>query len=163
MKLYIMRKTTFHNGDDICVGDENGKQKYDLRSSVLLNLRKIRILDGNKKDVAVIKQEFKSLMPKYAIYVDGEKIMTLTKKLQLFFEYIVGETDRWTIQCGTMIHNYEILKDGRVVARVSDKSMRWGDSFEIDILDEAEETMAVAIAVAAEYGIEAKSCLTQPI
>ena len=162
MKFYFKKKAFSLDNNTLCIADEAGNKKYDLKTSIMIT-KTIRILDEDKQEVAVIKQELKSLMPKYAIYVDGEKIMTLTKKLQLFFEYVVGETDRWTIQCGTMIHNYEILKDGRVGARVSDKSMRWGDSFEIDILDEAEETMAVAIAVAAEYGIEAKSCLTQPI
>ena len=55
MKLYIRRKnTTFNSLEIFSVATEDGKMKYDLKIGILL-VKKIRLLDTDKNEVAVIK------------------------------------------------------------------------------------------------------------
>ena len=84
----------------------------------------------------------------------------MNKKLHILpkFELDGG----WEVRCGMMIHNYELLKNGAVVARVSNQDMPWGEAYEIDILEPRHEIAAVALAVAIECGIYAEKCLRRP-
>ena len=160
MKLYIRRKTTWHNDSEIfAVATEDGKMKYDMKVQTLL-AKQIRLLDADKNEVAVIKQVLKSLMPRYDLFIGGEKLLTVSKKLHILPKYELDSG--WDIRLGVMIHNYELLKDGTVVARVSNPRMSWGEAYEIDIPDPRWEAAAVALTVAIECGIGAEKCLQRP-
>ena len=160
MKLYIRRKnTTFNDIEVFSVATAAGKMKYDLKIGVLLG-KKIRLVDADKNEVAVIKQVLKSLMPKYDIFIGDEKLLTVSKKLHILpkFELDGG----WEVKYGMMVHNFELLKNGTVVARISDQDMPWGEAYEIDIPEARWEIPAVALAVAIECGIGAEKCLRRP-
>ena len=45
-------------------------------------------------------------------------------------------------------HDYEILSQGRSVVRVHKAWMTWGDSYQIDILDNRDEINALAVTLA---------------
>lgn len=160
MKLYIRRKTTWFNSSEIfAVATGDGKMKYDMKIQTLL-AKQIRLLDADKNEVAVIKQVLKSLTSKYDIFVGDEKLLTVSKKLHILPKFEVD--GGWEVKYGMMAHNFELLKNGTVVARVSDQDMPWGEAYEIDILESRWETAVVALAVAIECGIGAEKCLRRP-
>ena len=84
MRFYLQRKKSWFNDNFLCVADENREMLYDLKCSVLL-VKTIQILDAAKNDVAVIKQELKSLLPKYSVYVGNEKRVTIKKLFNPIF------------------------------------------------------------------------------
>lgn len=160
MKLYIRRKTLGINDNVFGVATEDGKLKYDIKFQTLL-IKQIRILDTDKNTVSVVKQELKSLAPKYSVFVGEDKVLTLGQKMHILPKFTV-EGSGWEIQCGAMRHNYDFLRNGEPIARIREKTMTWGKAYEIDILDPKAEVPVVAAAVAIECGIGAENCLPKP-
>lgn len=153
MKLYLRKKTSYFNNDFLGVAEENGILKYDLKTSILLGKKTIRILDTNKNEVAVIKPEIKSVLPKVSIYVNKEKVMEIKKEFSLKPKYTLTGYN-WEVNPQLMLHNYIVTENGRSVVYVQSTDMRWGDALEIEIADAKDELLAVALCVAIDAAIE---------
>ena len=47
-----------------------------------------------------------------------------------------------------MAHDYQITKRGRKIVTIAKEWMTWGDSYELDIADPADELVALAVVIA---------------
>ena len=84
--------------------------------------------------MAEIKKEFTFLFPRYTIEGLG-----------------------WEIDGSFMAHDYQITKNGRNIVTISKEWMTWGDSYELDIADPADELVALAVVIAIDCVTEAGS------
>lgn len=156
MIFYLQRKTQWFDDNFLCIADENGKKLYEFKPSTLL-VKTIRILDANKREVAVVKQELKSLMPKYHVFVQDEERVTVKKLFHpLLLKYVL-EGMGWEIQPGPMRHHYEISKHGRPVVTVSNHARNGKPGCMIEVADDTDVLTVLATVVAIDYGIEGES------
>ena len=162
MRLYLQRKTSWFNDNFLCVADENREQLYDLNSSIMLMKKTIRILDENKNNVAVVKQELKSLTPKYSVYVNNEKRVTVKKLLNPIIPKYELEGDGWEYQLNMLTGQYDIYKNGNLIATVTREEYCNRPDRTIDIVDCAadDQITVLALIVAIEYGINLESLQT---
>ena len=98
-----------------------------------------------------------SFMPKYGVNC-GERLVAEIKKQFTFFvhKYTIEHLG-WEIEGGLWDHDYCITKDGRKIVSISKEWMTWGDTYEIDIADPADEIVAMAVVLAIDCVAEARN------
>lgn len=147
MKLYIKQKV-FSWNDKFTVKDENGNDRYFIESEIFSIGKKLHIYDVNGNEVAFISQRLLTFMPKFEVYAGGEFIAEIVKQFTFFRPSYAIEGLNWQIDGDFFDHDYVITENGAEIASVSKEWFTWGDSYALDISDEADHIMALAVIIA---------------
>lgn len=149
MKLYIKQKV-FSFTDRFIVKDEVGEDKYFVEGEMFTMGHKLHIYDKNNVEVGYIRQKLFTLMPRFEITVNGIEVGDLVKKLAFFKQryYVEGtsielEGDAWS-------HEYTLIDDGHQIMAMSKEWFTWGDSYALDIFNESDEILSLAIVLAVD-------------
>ena len=156
MKLYI-REKVFSWGDKFTVKDSYGEDKYIVEGEVFTFGRKLHVYDMAGREVAFIKQEVWSLMPRYYVFCEGRQVAEIKREFSLFFPRYTIEGLGWEINGSFMAHDYEITKSGSPIVRITKEWMTWGDSYELDIVNPADELIALAVVLTIDCVMEDSS------
>ena len=70
------------------------------------------------------------------------------KRLTFFYEKYEIEGLDWTIEGDFWAHEYRITQNGREIVSISKEWFTWGDCYQLDIADSADETLALAVVLA---------------
>ncbi|MCH9276548.1 LURP-one-related family protein [Bifidobacterium amazonense] len=149
--LYIKQKV-FSIGERFTVTDEYGTVRYNVRGSFLDIPKTFRIRAGENDEhgpeVAVITKRIFSLLPHFSVDMDGREVAAIDKEFTLFKpRYRVDaagleiDGDWWNL-------NFDITRGGAPVARISQRLLAWGDTYEVTVFDERLEALIVSIVVA---------------
>lgn len=162
MRFYLQRKKSWFNDNFLCVADENREQLYNLDASIMLMKKTIRILDADKNEVAVVKQELKSLTPKYSVYVDDNKRVTVKKLLNPLIPKYELEGEGWELRLDLLRNQYDICRNDCLIATVTQERRFDRPARVIDMADSNadDRTTALALVVAIEYGINFEALKT---
>ena len=147
MKLYIKQKLWSWK-DKFTVKDEYGEDRYTVEGEFFSLGRKLHVCDMAGREVVFIEQELMSWMPRYNVQVNGQDAAQIAQKFAWFHpKYEIIGPD-WTVEGDWWAHDYEVTSDQRgCVVRISKEWMTWGDSYELDIADPADELLALAIVL----------------
>ena len=156
MKLYIKEKV-FTWGDQFTVKDEYGNDKYIVEGEVLTWGKKLHVYDMDGNEVAFIKQEVWSFLPTYYVFCGDRQVAEIRKEFSFLFPRYSIEGLGWDIEGHFMAHDYEITKNGRPIVSISKEWMTWGDSYELDITDPADEIVALAVVLTIDCVVEAQN------
>ena len=156
MKLYI-REKVFSWGDKFTVKDACGNDKYIVQGEVFSFGKKLRVYDMNGREVAFIKQEVWSWLPKYYVFCNDRQVAEIKKEFTLFFQKYSIAGLGWEINGSFMAHDYEITQSGRTIVRIGKEWMTWGDSYELDIANPADELVALAVVLTIDCVNESNS------
>ena len=156
MKLYS-REKVFSWGDKFTVKDASGADKYIVEGEVFSWGKKLHVYNMAGEEVAFIKQEIWSFLPRFYVFCGGRQVAEIKKAFTFLFpKYSIAGLG-WEISGGIMEHNYEITKSGRTIVRISKEWMTWGDSYELDILNPADELVALAVVLTIDCVMEANA------
>ena len=154
MKLYMKEKLfSFH--DRFTIQDENGWDKYFVEGELFSLGKKLHLLSARGDEVAFIRQELLTLMPRFTVTVAGREIAQIRKEFTFFFQRYVIDGLGWEIDGDVWAHDYEIRKNGRIIVRITKEWLTWGDSYVLDILDPADELVALAVVLTIDCVAEA--------
>lgn len=154
MKLYMKEKLfSFH--DRLTIKDENGWDKYYVEGEFLSLGKRLHLLNSFGEEVALIRQELFTLMPRYTVSVAGREIARIRKEFTLFFQRYVIDGLGWEVEGSVWEHRYEIRKNGRLIVAIDKEWMTWGDSYCLDIADPADEILALAVVLTIDCVAEA--------
>ena len=156
MKLYIKEKV-FTWGDQFTVKDEYGNDKYIVEGEVLTWGKKLHVYDMDGNEVAFIKQEVWSFLPTYYVFCGDRQVAEIKKEFSFLFPRYSIEGLGWEIEGRFMAHDYEITKNGHSIVTISKEWMTWGDSYELDITDPADEIVALAVVLTIDCVVEAQN------
>ena len=156
MKLYIKEKV-FSWGDKFTVKDAYGEDKYIVEGEVFTFGKKLHVYDKHGREVALIKQEVWSFLPRYYVFCGDRQIAEIKKEFTFLFPRYTIDGLGWEIDGSFMAHDYQITKQGRKIVTISKEWMTWGDSYELDIADPADELVALAVVIAIDCVTEASS------
>ena len=156
MKLYIKEKV-FSWGDKFTVKDAYGEDKYIVEGEVFTFGKKLHVYDRAGREVAFIKQEIWSFLPRYYVFCGDRQIAEIKKEFTFLFPRYTSEGLGWEIDGSFMAHDYQITKRDRKIVTISKEWMTWGDSYELDIADPADELVALAVVIAIDCVTEASS------
>ena len=156
MKLYIKEKV-FSWGDKFTVKDQYGEDRYTVEGEVFSWGKKLHVYDRLGREVAFIKQELFTFLPRYQVFCEGVQVAEIKKEFSFLFpRYSIGGLG-WEIEGSFLAHEYEIRKNGRSIVSIRKEWMTWGDSYELDIADPADELVALAVVITIDCVTESKS------
>ena len=156
MKLYIKQKV-FSWGDKFSVKDEAGRDRYCVEGEVLTFGKKLHVYDMIGREVAFIKQEVWSWMPRYYVFCDNRQVAEIKKEFTFLFPRYTIEGLGWEVDGSFMAHDYEITKNGYPIVSICKEWMTWGDSYELDIANPQDEIIALSVVLAIDCVLAAQS------
>lgn len=147
MKLYINEKIfSIHN--KFFVKDENGNDVYEISSKAISLGDKTTITDMGGNKIAYIEQELFHLMPNYNIYVDDNLLCKITKKFKLF-KHSYELSNGYRVDGDCLMLNMDVYNDAnQQIGSIKKQLFSFGDKYEIELFDEKELKIALAIIVA---------------
>ena len=146
MKLYIKQKV-FSWRDKFTVKDEAGNDRYFVEGELFSWGKKLHVTDIGGNEVAFIQQKVFSFLPRYFVYVGDEEVAEIVKEFSILRPKYSIEGLGWDINGDFWSHNYMITKNGNPIVTISKEWMTWGDSYELDIADPDDETVALAVVL----------------
>ena len=156
MKLYIKQRV-FSWGDKFSVKDGFGNDKYYVEGEVFSWGKKLHVYDVTGKEVAFIKQEVWSFLPRFYIFCGNHQVAEIKKEFSFLFPRYTVEGLGWEIEGRFMAHDYDITKNGQMIVSINKEWMTWGDSYELNISNEADEIVALAVVLAIDAVLAASS------
>ena len=156
MKLYIKEKV-FSWGDKFTVKDECGRDKYFVEGEVFSWGKKLHVYDIHRREVAFIQQELFTFMPRYNVYVNGQQIAQVKKEFTFLFPRYSVLGLGWDCEGSFWEHNYQITRSGYPIVSIKKEWMTWGDSYELDIRNPADEIVALAVVLTIDCVVEQRS------
>ena len=159
MKLYIKEKV-FSWADSFTVKDDCGNDKYIVRGEVFSWGKKLHVYNMESREVAFIKQEVWSLLPRFYVFCGGHQVAEIKKNFTLLFPKYSIDGLGWEVDGSFWEHEYRITKNGRDIVSIRKAWMTWGDSYELDIEIPADELIALAVVLTIDCVTEASSGAT---
>lgn len=156
MKLYIKEKV-FSWADKFFVKDESGADKYIVEGEVFSWGKKLHVYDMTGGEVAFIKQELWSWLPKFHVFCGDCPVAEIKKEFTFFFPKYSIEGLGWEINGHFWEHDYEIVKNGEPIVTIRKEWMTWGDTYELDISNPADEIIALAVVLTIDCVNEAEA------
>ena len=154
MRLY-MKEKVFSWNERFTVKDENGWDKYFVEGEFFSLGKKLHLLNVHGEEVAFIQQRLFTLMPRFSVSVAGREIAEIRKEFTFFFQRYVIDGLGWEIDGDVWAHDYVIRKNGRAIVRITKEWFTWGDSYVLDILEPADELIALAVVLTIDCVVEA--------
>ena len=156
MRLYMKQKV-FSLKDRFTIKNEAGEDVYSVEGKFISLGKKLHILDTNGEEVAFVKQELLTLLPKFTVEQHGEPVAQIQKKFTFLKpKYEVTGLD-WTIEGNLFAHDYTIFAGAREIVSIHKKWMSWGDTFELDVAEDADPTLTVAVVLAIDAVLDAQN------
>lgn len=148
MKFYIKQKV-FSFKDKFKILDESQELQYEVKGKFMSLSNKLELVDKLGNPVLRAKRKVLAFLPKYFIYnLKGEEIATIKR--------IFGFRPRFTLSAlrtdleveGSLFaHSFGIFDHGNEVATISKKIISWGDTYEINIIDEENTELFLFIVI----------------
>lgn len=157
MKLYMKQKVFSLRGD-FDIYDEHQVPVYSVQGKLMSFGRQLRLYDSaTGEELAHIKQQVMTLLPKMHVIYQNERIATISKKLTFFKQQYEIDTLGWSVEGDFFAHDYTVFDaQGRVVADINKKYLSWSDSFEVSIVqDDIDPAMVIAIVLAIDCAMDA--------
>lgn len=146
MKLYIKEKV-FSWSDKFTVWDELGRDKYYVEGEVFSFGKKLHIYDVAGREVAFIRQRLWSWMPRYEVFRGERQVAEIKQEFTFFRPRFTVYGPDGDIEGSFWEHDYCVTRNGRPIVTISKEWMTWGDSYELNIAEPADEIMALAVII----------------
>ncbi len=146
MKLLLKQKV-FAFRDKFDIKDEEGNIKYFAKGKFFSIGKRLHIFDKENNEIIFIKQRIFSFLPKFYIMQQENLIAEIVKKFTFFKPKFVVNGLNWEINGNFLAHDYKIYEEERLIASINKKWFSWGDCYEIDIIDEKDELLVLAISL----------------
>ena len=146
---YKIRQKIFSFGDNFTIQDEHGQDQYIIRGKIFTLGNKLRMEDLYGNELFYIEQKLFRFLPEYYIFSQGEQIATVKKEFTFFKPSFHIESSIGTYEMHGDIFNYdfELLKNGDMIAHVSKKFFAFSDTYGVDILDTEDQAFILSLVI----------------
>ena len=149
MKKLFMKQNIFSNLDKFTVKNEEEADCYQVHGDHLqVGGKKLHIEDMSGRELLVVQQKLLTLMPKFFVLKNGEQVAEIKKKMAFLKAKYIVEGPGWEVKGSILDHDYTVTDGGSELIRLHKAWLSWGDSYEIDIADGTDETLALAVVLA---------------
>lgn len=154
MTLFMKEKDTLFK-DRFFVKDAFDNTLFTVEGKNFSLSKKLTIYDPKDRELAVVQKKAFALTPKYAVLVENEEVAELSKETNLFNKsYYKVEGPNWTVDGDIWDKEYNIRRNMDVIARVRLPLLGAKDTYKIDINDEINPLMVVAVVTAVDCILE---------
>mgnify|MGYP001015040508 CR=1 FL=1 len=149
MKLYLKQRV-FSLGDKYDIYDANERVVFHVKSELFTLGAKLYLCDNNGQELYYIRGRITLFLAKYEIYKDNILCGTINQEMtflkpRLNVKSLYGDFE---IKGNLLGMDYEITRNGQYYGSVHKKWLSWGDSYELDILDEENAGFFCALVIA---------------
>ncbi|MCY8496870.1 LURP-one-related family protein [Bacillus atrophaeus] len=142
-----MKERIFSFKDQFKVYDQNENEVYRVEGSFFSFGDQLQITDMDGNPIAEIDQKLMSFLPRYEISINGETVCEMTKKLTFFKpKFEISKLD-WTIDGDLWNQDFQVTDGKDTRMSVSKKWLSWGDSYHLQIPNEEDHVLCLAIAI----------------
>ncbi len=147
MKLYIRQKV-FSWRDRFTVRDEAGNDRWYAVGELFSWGHKLHVTDADGNEVLYIREKVWSFMPRFRIYMGDAMIAEIVREFTFLRPRYRIEGLGWRVDGTFWEHDYTVSDGERTVVTIHKQWMTWGDCYELDIADPADELPALAAVLA---------------
>jgi len=156
MILYMKEKDSAFK-DRFFVRDEQGNTCYRIEGKALALNKKLHIYDTDDRELALVQKKPLTLTPKYAVLVEDEEVAELSKETNLLGKsYYKVEGPNWTVDGDIWDREYNIRRNMNVIAKVKVPLLGSKDTYKIDINDQINPLMVIAVVTAIDCILDAE-------
>lgn len=148
MRFYIKQKV-FSLKDRFRIMDETQQELYSVEGKFISIQNKLALNNMDGSQVLNAKRKMFALFPRYDIFTPhSEHLATIQKKFALRpkFSVYVGN-EELQVEGSFFGHSFGVLRNGTEVASIQKKVISWGDTYEINILDELNTELYLFIVI----------------
>ena len=146
MRYYIKQKV-FSWRDRFKVNDESGRDAYYVEGELFSLGKKLSITNYEGQEVLHIEQNVWNFLPNYTLYMYGEEVATVRKEFSFFKPRYSILGPNWEVEGNIWAHNYDIYEGNDLIASINKEWFTWGDSYELNIIDESHSLMALGVII----------------
>ncbi|MER2063591.1 MAG: LURP-one-related family protein [Alkalibacterium sp.] len=146
MLLYIKQKV-WSLSDRFTIKDNVERDMYYVEGEFFTFAKKLRLYNKDNEEQLYIEQSLWRLLPEYTLYEKGEEVATVKKDFAFFKNNYTILGPDWHIEGSVMAHDYVIKQGNTVIADINKKWLSWGDTYEINIYDEASVNILLGIVI----------------
>lgn len=146
---YQIRQKIFSFGDSFTINDSNGNPHFQVEGKVFSFGDKLRIYDMAGNELFYIEQQLLKLFAEYNLYQNGQQVATCKQK----FSFLGAQFDisssqgEYQIQGKPLSYNFQILKNGSVVANINKQFLSLSDTYEVSISDSEDQGFMIALVI----------------
>ena len=120
--------------------------------------RKLHVYDMNQQEVAFIAQKVMTFMPEFHVSQEGHEVAVVKQKFSWFRPKYEIQGPNWTVEGSFWQHEYTVSdQGGSIQVSISKELMSWGDSYELDIAEDKNELLALAVVLAIDCAVAQNS------
>lgn len=149
MILYI-EQTDLSFNDKFTVKNDAGMDAFSVEYDRVSIGRKLIIKDVYHNQLAIIQQKVLSLLPRFSIEEQCNNSVIVRRVLNFFRKQYRIKGRNWVVSGDVPAHDYTIRKGSQTVAVVTKAWFTWGDSYEIDVTDDKDTVLALAVMLAVD-------------
>jgi uncharacterized protein YxjI len=152
MKLYIKQQVSLILLGNFTIRDEAGNNCYTASHGKSSSAgRSLHIYDSNESEVAIIRQNVNSSLPRFSVDINGRTAFELVKKSAFFRKMYSIESLSWHVVGNLWEHRYSVMENDQQIMRLSKKGFTWGASYELSISNPQDELMCICLALTLAY------------
>ena len=155
-QLYIKQKV-FSLSGKFSVKDAEENEVYFVEGSFMQIPKRFSIMDVARQEVAMITKKTFSFLPTFFVDVQGQETVMIKKEFSFLKARYTIDAAGIEVRGHLWDMDFEVYQNGKLIGGVSKKWFTWGDSYELDILDDEMETLLVALVVAIDCAKAAQS------
>jgi uncharacterized protein YxjI len=158
MKKLYMKQKVFSIVDRFTIKNEAEEDCYQVEGDfVVIGGKKLHIKDMMGNEVALVKQKFIALLPQFFVFINDQQVATINKKFTLLKARYVIDGLGWEANGSFLDHDYTISDAKGEIVRIHKAWVSWGDSYELEIRDDADEVLVLAVVLAIDCVMAADS------
>lgn len=146
-ELYIKQKV-FSLSGKFTVKDQQERDVYYVEGSFMQIPKTFSIMNTAREEVALITKKTFSFLPTFFVEVNGRELLTIKKEFSFFKAHYTIDAAGIEVNGNWWDMDFEVFKHGEVIGRVSKEWFTWGDSYQVQVLDEEMEAIMIALVVA---------------
>ena len=152
MKKFYIKQKVLSLSEKYTVKNEQGEDAYFVKGSFMHIPKSFSISNITSEEVGIVTKKIFTLLPKFFVKIKGQRqTLTIRKKFSFFKPKYTIDASDIEVKGNWWEMNFQLIKQGEVIGDVSKAWFTWGDSYKVQVLDEANETTILSIVIAIDY------------
>lgn len=151
-RRFQMKEKMLSIGDDYWIEDEHGDKAFKVDGKALRVRDTWKLEDPHGHEVATIREKKLSIRDAITIEMEGReaKVKKALVGIRDRFHVDVEHGEDLTVKGNVVDHEYKIERDGKKIAEVSKKWFRIRDTYGVEVEDERDAVLVLAVTVAVD-------------
>lgn len=146
-KLYIKQKL-FSIGEKFTVYDEHERPQYHVQGSFMQIPKSFKVLNQREEEIATITKKVFSWLPKFYVDIRNNPQIIIDKELTFFKAKYHISAEGIEVQGNWWDMDFQVMHHGRAIADINKRWFTFGDTYEVNVLDEKYEEMIISLVIA---------------